>query len=343
MSKHCLIFIIFCFPSFCSIQAQNYPWSNLKSGPFKVQLAKEVYVDSSGDSAVIYLWQPVRKVEGPSLSMKDLILSPPDLNKDTAQLISLKKTIERIYNRALDPNFFNSLNAKTQTYLGTIIESKKKYPVVIALGNSSTYFDTFEYLCSRGFIVAVIRVRFAEEPPSPDGPFHYKHQTDQLENLLKHLIDNPAVDTSQINAFGHGGGIQAALYLAMRTNKIKRVVNFDGGFFGPRSKTTNSSDYQPQMLKTKLLHVVTPSQDKQDDINQIDAIKKQIVKVTLKTENLRHHDFTILGHIYHSLIKDARDDISREIYSDVHEMAVAFLRDKLKTSETSFIKVEVMH
>jgi dienelactone hydrolase len=342
MSKRSVIFIVFCLPWFCSIQAQNYSWSNLKSGPFKVQLSKENYIDSSGDSAIIYLWQPVTKVDGKALSVRDLILGPPS-TKDTAELTSVKSIIERVYNRALPPTFFTSLNTKTQTYFGTAAHLQKKYPVVIALSDCATYFDTFEYLCSQGFLVAAISASFSEEPPSPDGPFHYRKQTDQLENLLNHVINNPAVDTAQINAFGHGGGIQAALYLAMRSNKIKRVINFDGGFFGPRSKTTNSSDYHPAMLKAKLLHVVTPFQDREDDSNQVDAIKNQIVKVTLKTENLRHHDFTILGHLYHSLIRDARDDTSRKIYSDVHDIALAFLRGKIKTSETPYIKVEALH
>jgi hypothetical protein len=160
-----------------------------------------------------------------------------------------------------------------------------------------------------------------------------------LAELLKFINNHPSADTSRINAFGHGGGIQSAMYLAMRTHKIKNIVNVDGGFFGPRSKSTNSSDYHPEKLTANLLHVVTRSQDAQDNKSLFQALTNPVYKVSIKSENIGHHDFTLFGHIFHSLNKDANAEIARSVVSSVDQTILEFLNGNLKDRDSSILMI----
>ena len=203
----------------------------------------------------------------------------------------------------------------------------KKFPLVIASASPDNYAVTFEYLASNGFVVASIT---AKDEQAPNDTLLWPKPTDRLAYLLKYMIGQPNVDTTRVAAFGHGGGIQPAFYLAMRTDKVKLLINLDGGVFGDRSKTTLSPDYRPSMLKIPMLHIITRSQEKEDNPLQWKVLSNPRYRLVIRSDEVLHHDFTMWGitvaRVLHK--RGAPTKIVEEVYSNVHSVMIYFLKQK---------------
>src|SRR4030095_2715156 len=171
---------------------------------------------------------------------------------------------------------------------------------------------------------------------------HYKPFTYLLGELLQYMVKQKYVLSTDITAFGHGGGIQSAMYLAMRTKQMKKVINLDGGFFGPRSNTMVSSDYDPGRFAVPLLHIVTVAQNTEDDVQQFKAIKSPVVKVSIKSDSVWHHDFTGWGTLAGFVLKQ-RPSIGaiNEVVKIVHHLMLKFLlNEPIKEADNTFVTIE---
>ena len=177
---------------------------------------------------------------------------------------------------------------------------------------------------------------------SPPGPAHYKQFTDLLDELLQYMVKQKYVLATNISAFGHGGGIQFAMYLAMRRNQIKKVINLDGGFFSPRSNTTASSDYHPERFRIPLLHIVTVAQNKEDDVQQFKAIKSPVLKVSIKSDSVWHHDFTGWGTLVGRVLNQrASIGTINEVVNIVHDTMLKFLLNQpIKEADNTYVRIE---
>ncbi|MEJ0029476.1 MAG: hypothetical protein WDO15_03530 [Bacteroidota bacterium] len=75
--------------------------------------------------------------------------------------------------------------------------------------------------------------------------------------MLNYVSKFKNVDQDKLMALGFGGGIQSAFYLTMKSDKIKALVNLEGGVFSHDQKQKKSPDYNPSMMRTPMLHIVT--------------------------------------------------------------------------------------
>src|ERR1044071_6145781 len=92
---------------------------------------------------------------------------------------------------------------------------------------------TAEYLASNGFVVVAVNGPYPKVQP-PDSLIHAE-PTKHIQWLVKYVSKFKNVDQDKLMALGFGGGIQPAFYLTMTSDKIKALVNLEGGVFGPRS------------------------------------------------------------------------------------------------------------
>ncbi|WP_128548240.1 hypothetical protein [Larkinella soli] len=294
-----------------------------------------------GTPLLISLWYPARP-NGRSLSVGDLIRAGAGPGEpDSLPVVSFRDLLKRIYGRDTLPGF-QAVLAESAGLFAEAALLPGAYPLVIAQSDPISYQETFRFLAAHGFVVAAVRGRFSDQPPGPETGKHYSRFTDALESLLHFMVTQPFVQKDSVYAFGHGGGIQAALYLAMRTPLIRKVVNLDGGFFGPRSHTTLSEDYHPEKLSVPLLHVVTSAQAREEDPAQFRTLSNPILKVTIRPDEVRHHDPTALGRMALKLtLRQDRTGRLETAFRSVHRMVLDFLRGKPVTPEPdSFFSVE---
>jgi hypothetical protein len=150
-----------------------------------------------------------------------------------------------------------------------------------------------------------------------------------MQWLLNYVARIGSVDQNKLAAFGFGGGIQSAFFLSMKTDRLKALVNLEGGVFGPRSLTDDAVDYEPKKMKTPMLHIVTTSQQKEDDVQQQHALTNTtLYKAYIQHEGLVHHDFSIYGRVLNKGLKmrGALGDIADQTYSAAHRMILEFLQ-----------------
>lgn len=231
-------------------------------------------------------------------------------------LYHLPKIPAADFNKAIDVPFSAFKNATVK---------KGKFPLVVMFSQPQSYPETFEFFASHGFVAACVSTRL-EQPPN--DTLIYVHATDILGQLVNIMAKQPYVDALKIAAIGHGWGIEAPFYLAMRTPAIKLIVNMDGGVFGPRSKPTLSPDYAPSKLTIPMLHLVTQSTNAEDDVAQFNALSNPVYKLLVTSPAVAHHDFTMYGRVV-DLGLGKRGDaapLAEEAFAAAHNVILYFLQ-----------------
>ncbi len=305
--------------------------NNLKAGPYKVGFRSILRPDGQGKPLLICLWYPA-SAGGEKMTLKNYIVAGA-LSKDVADTAStngFKRVLELPFLFHLDKvpdDQYAKVLAMPLKAGQNAVPIKKRFPLVIASASPGNYPVTFEYLASNGFVVASITAKVEE---APNDTLLWPKPTDRLEYLLNYMIGQPDIDTTRVAAFGHGGGIQPAFYLAMRTTRVKLLINMDGGVFGDRSKTTLSPDYKPAMLKVPMLHIITVSQQKEDNARQLKVLSNPIYRVVIRSDEVQHHDFTMWGVVVAEALhkRGASTKIVEEVYSNIHSIILYFLEEK---------------
>lgn len=305
--------------------------NNLKAGPYKVGFKTILQSGPHSKPLLISLWYPA-STDGAKMTLKDYIEAGA-LSKDDTDEKSLKD-----FKEVLELPFLYHLDKVPDDQYAQVLSMpfkagrdaapvNKKFPVVIAFASPDNYPVTFEYLASHGFVVAAMSAKYGQ-PPSDS--LLYVKATDGLEYMLNYMIKQPNVDTGRVAAIGHGWGIQAPFYLAMRTDKVKLLVNLDGGVFSDRSKTTLSPDYKPAMLKATMLHIVAGSQQKEDNPENWKALSNPRYRVAIKSDDVRHHDFTMWGIVVAEALHKRGEStkVVEETFAGVNEVILRFLQDK---------------
>lgn len=223
--------------------------------------------------------------------------------------------------------FETVLNTPTKAFWD-LPEATGKFPLVVMRSEPEGLSVTAEYLASNGFVVAAIHAPY-DQGDLPES-MYAASDTDDITWLLNRTTSFGNVDQGKIAAIGFGGGIQAAFFLTMRSDRIKGLVNLEGGVFGPRSKTDKSINYHPDKMKTPMLHIVAASQQKEDDIQQQRALKHQpLFRAFLQDDKLRHHDISIYGRIANRT-SQARTGAAAhsldQVYTTTHQLILEFLR-----------------
>jgi hypothetical protein len=231
-------------------------------------------------------------------------------------LYNLPKIPQADFEKAIEVPFFGSKNAPAK---------KGKFPLVLMFCQPQSYPETCEFLAGNGFIVACVMARLGQPP---NDTLLYVHATDILGQLADMMCKQPNVDASRIAAIGHGWGIQAPFYLAMRTQALKLIVNLDGGVFSPRSKTTLSPDYAPSKLTIPMLHIVTQSANEEDDAAQFNALKNPLYKLLINSPAVAHHDFTEYGRVVDLGLGKRGSDApaAEDAFENVHKLILYFLQ-----------------
>jgi len=202
-----------------------------------------------------------------------------------------------------------------------------KFPTVLVSTEPESLSITAEFLASNGFVVVAVNAPYGGEQP-PDSLL-WVEPTEDLLWLVNHVQSFPNVDQGNISCMGFGGGIQSAFYTSIKSDKIKSLVNLEGGVFGPRSRTSASVDYAPEKMKAPMLHIVTSDQRKEDDI----TLERALVNTTLyrafiQHEGLYHHDFSVYGRVLNKGLKmrGQLSDIADQTYVAVHKLILEFLK-----------------
>jgi len=312
------------------------PLNALKCGPYKVGLTLQLQTGRDGKALLICVWYP-SDGNGKKINLKDYIVARA-LSKDMADTVStnyFKRILELPFFYHLDKlpdDEYNKVLSMPLNAHKNALPVHKKFPLVIAPASPENYTATFEYLASNGFVVASVNAKYEDVA---NDTLRWIKPTNNLEDLLKYMIRQKNVDTARIAAFGHGGGIQAAFYLAMRTDKIKLLINLDGGVFGERSKTTLSPDYKPAMLRIPMLHLITPFEEKEDSPAQWNAISNPRYKVVIKSDSIVHHDFLMAGVVVANGLhkRGPSTELVQDVFSNVNHIMLYFLENKNIGSE----------
>lgn len=341
MTRQCWL-LYFLFGLHFYADAQSSIWSNLPPGKYSVGFKTIRLVDNNQNPLLISLWYPAEKGNHP-LSLQDLITAAGISAEvpGAALMTDFKNVLKRIYDidSLQEPLFSTTLSNLTNTYHNSKRRTGR-FPLIIGASEPAPYFTSFEYFASNGFVVAAVHMQFNTPAPNPGDPM--RRYTDVLGELLNYMYDQPYIQPSDITAFGHGGGIQSAMFLSMRTPKIKRVINLDGGFFGPRSGTTAASDYHPDKFKVPLLHIITVQQQLQDDQVQFKAITSPVTRVSIQSDSIQHHDFTVWGKVLGlGLKKRYPMQLINEVFKETHKIMLKFLSGKeVKNGSSALMKIE---
>lgn len=311
-------------------------------GEFAVGFKTVKSKSAKNDPMLISIWYPASAGKS-NVTLGDYIREESFEKSAPASgaLNDFRNVGQRIYNTQIPDSLLTAIGNTKTAALKAAKPRAGKFPLVIAVSDPTAYHQLFERIASSGFVVASVTARFNSPNPEADSPDHYTRYTNLLEDLRGYMVKQSFVDTSNIAAFGHGGGIQAAMYLAMRSKSIAKVVNLDGGFFGPRSKTTNSRDYHPEKFSIPLLHIVTSRQNAEDDPHQFAAIKAPVTKAIVQSKAVRHHDFTAwrkLGD--HNREEDEKQIVNRTV-ADIETLVVQFLQSRpVESGMTLTLEIE---
>jgi hypothetical protein len=315
-------------------QLSPAPLTSPKLGKYGVGYRVIRQKSKKGTPILISVWFPA-KVRGSSLTLNDLIVTSNLTNEsvDNSLVDRFQNIGLRLYPNVSGEEFRNGLNRSTQMF-PNYERIDGTFPLVLAQSEPAALYETNTYLASHGFLVASINYQWQDE--SVDSLL-YKVQTDIMEELLDFMLKQPGVNPNKVYAIGFGGGIQCAMYLAMRRSEIEKVINLDGGFFGPRSKSTVSVDYHPEHLSATLLTIETQTQQREDDHSQIQNLRDPIVSVGIKSELVRHHDFTSWGRTIASIGKRDNEEIVNGTFRAVHQLMLQFLEGKKIAADPNYL------
>jgi hypothetical protein len=324
--------------------AQNPGWNGLANGKYAVGFTAIRENNTNGYPMLTGIWYPASVTGGSPMTWKDLIqLGGAAVNQNDSVLLETFRTtiaIKGIFGVDIPiALYYKAVTTATNTYQDADM-LPESFPLIIARGRPISYAPSFEFLASHGFIIAVVDCSFPSDTLSDDNPRFFVKYTNLMEELLHKMIRYPHVLQSDISVFGHGGGIQAALFLAMRNPLIKKAINLDGGFFGSRSKSQISIDYHPGKLSIPLLHVITVSQQKEDDEKQFTALANPITRVAIKSAEFKHHDITAFGRFLNTVKMRGGDDAQiNQVFQEINSLMLDFLTGKAvsKTDNRFFV------
>ncbi len=327
MKKYKLLIILNAYCALVSAQPKQ-TWKYLPAGPHTIGFKVMRTTSNQNDSLSIGIWYPSEK-GNERMSLKDYITESRETptTPDSVVLNDFKRIIELpfLYHLPKIPaaDFSKAVDVPFSAYKNAMVK-KGKFPLVIMFAQPQSYPETCEFLASHGFVVACVTARLGQPP---NDTLLYVHATDILGEVVNIMSKQPYVDAARIAAIGHGWGIQAPFYLAMRTPAIKLLVNLDGGVFSLRSKTTLSPDYAPAKLKIPMLHTVTSSTNAEDDAAQFNALSNPVYKLLISSPAVAHHDFTEYGRVVDLGLGKRGDDapLAEEAYAAVHNAILYFL------------------
>lgn len=334
MMRFFLFVSVICFTR---LWGQTGNISNLPYGKYEVGFKMDSISTGAGKMR-IYIWYPANEKRQNKLRLREYLQYNDPGNSEENAVSDFMSGLQRMYRYTASRDIVQSkLSIAMKASYGSAI-AKGKFPLLIALAEPYSYCLSFEYLASHGKVVAIINPVFKDDPPSPDGPNHYTRYTDVMEDLLNFMLPQNYINPSDISVFGHGFGINPALYLAMRRKEIKKSINFDGGFFGPRSKTTLSGDYKPALLKASLFYVVTQQQSGEDDAGQIRSLHNPIYSGRILTPNFDHMDFTLEGRYFLSTLNPADPQVTliNKVYLAIHANTLLYLNGQDLVSDEHF-------
>ena len=340
-----LLFVCAIVTGDCVAQAL---WGELAAGQYPVGFKLVREHDNTRDSRpmVVSLWYPaVNSASSKPVLFKDYLAaganlaSPPSDSEKVTAYEDFHKTLERpfISGQKIPDDRYNAVLNLAPAATWNLPEAKGKFPSVIMSSEPESLSITAEYLASHGFVVAAINAPYGSTQP-PDSLL-WVQPTQDIQWLLDYVTKLGNVDAANISALGFGGGIQSAFYLTMKTDRLKSLVNLEGGVFGPRSLTNKSIEYHPEKMKTPMLHIIGRSQQNEDDQGQQRAlINTKLYKAFLQRDELRHHDFSIYGRVLNAGLK-MRGDAARmadDAYVSVHKMILEFLQLASAGKATTF-------
>jgi hypothetical protein len=138
-----------------------------------------------------------------------------------------------------------------------------RHPLVVFAGG--TYHSTdenvglWEYLASRGYVIAVIPTTATEFEPTaaylPDDALGLETLTRDLEFITSVMVRRSEVDSTRIVASGFSFGGAAALYAAARNERYIAVVGLDPSFIAAKHRTTiqNAPLFDPRRVHASVL------------------------------------------------------------------------------------------
>lgn len=324
MMKHLTTLALLCVTVVASAQME---WNTLPKGPYQVGLQTRQMLGSKGDSVLLHIWYPASG-RGKQLTFLDIVKLGRGDKADTARVFELRRVVRLLFDVTVPLDELEEMLALPMRATWNAKVAKGKFPLVVAHASPQNYVSTFEFLASHGYVVAGADIKLNRERPSI--PYHYTPFTDALEDVFNSVKNLNYVQRENVSVFGHGFGIQPGLYFAMRNPAVRRSVNFDGGFFGPRSNTVQSVDYKPDQLKSPLLHVVTTQQLAIDDPQQFQALKSPVTRVSILSDRFKHQDVSSYGRIARLSSMTSGEDRGTvgKTFSNLHEMLLLFLQDK---------------
>ncbi len=359
--------LLFIFLSFCNIAAAaDMSMRQISSDPFKSAQGKYAVGTTSfswkandKESYIGQIWYPAQYSSG--LQKADYL--PKELcNTDLAKQTPMVATLQSIPTDS-------AVNAP-------ILSSSSPFPVLIyspglgLAGEAGTFF--FEYLASRGYIVAAINHPgssiFTE---NADGSFVFYqninydtaankvHLTQtravQLSQALDALLDLDRtsssiffnkMDADRIGVFGHSIGGRTALRAASLDKRFKAAVNLDGSIedeppyiFKDQNILMMETDID-ETLKDELAAGTT----KQEEVPQIKRVYSQYInnlftspwgkKYLVCYSGTRHMNYTDLPLLLNAPGLAGSDDASSALLS-MSELMDDFFTEAFSHPETS--------
>ncbi len=324
--RHLFIIAVVCL--YNPAGAQLKQWAYLPQGPGATGFKTMRIKGKQGDDLLISIWYPAYPA-GSRMRLKDYIAESKETpaTADTTALNNFKKVLELpflfhldkipqdVFNRAITTPLFAYKNAPAK---------KGRFPLILTFGMPVSYPEIFEFFASHGFVVASVSARLGNVH---NDTLLYVQATNILEELMYYMVQQPYIDTAHIAAFGHGWGIQAPFYLAMRTPAIKQLINLDGGVFGPRSKTTLSPYYHPSNLKIPMLHIICHDQAQEDDTAQFNILTNPRY-VIFVNDLASHQDFTEYGRVVNEGLHKRGEalPVVEKAYAGVQDIMLHFLQ-----------------
>lgn len=325
------IFFLLCiaFLSCVLAKSQNaVTWSTTNFGIHKVGFTNFKKITTEDDTMLINIWYPAT-TGGTRMTLKDYIIaSSRDNNSpDSLALNDFKRVLELpflFHLPAIPQNDYNKvLSSLTNTYRNAQM-MQQKFPLVIAFCEPQNYITTFEFLASHGYCIASVTCNLQDET---NDSLYYVKPTKILGEFLNYMQQQSFTDTAHIAAIGHGWGIEAPFYLAMKTHAIKLLINLDGAVFGFRSKSNLSSDYHAAMLTIPMLHITSVDTRLGEDAQQFAVLTNPRYRINILSDSVSHHDFSTYGRVAGELLqKRPSIQLIDDTYNEVHKLILYFLQ-----------------
>jgi hypothetical protein len=345
MHSHIKIFIFLACTALITNVTSSQLQGSLKKGAHNVGFKILNVKDDHGKALRICIWYPAKE-KGTAMKLSDYVDIPSIGGSQEKKVLrnELKNTLSFAMDIPSIPqsDFDKALTTDVLAVKDAIMETGK-WPVIISDCEPTPLVVTNEYLASHGYIVALPAMQY---PPPTDDRTLYSGPTFGLESLLNFMLEQSYVDENNISALGFGGGACAAFYLTMKTNKIRLLVNIEGGLFMAQSKITLSPDYFPGKITATILHIVNPHIISSESADEFNAVRSKKFRLTEQVQ-LQHHDFTIYGRIVNGLLHQRGQDAEKAtmVYTELHDQILYFLKnekiDDEKIKNPGYFKLEV--